>query len=306
MASRLKNLRVHEISLVDHPANKEPILLLRSASAGGPGRDPLAPAKDVVQNEDTMTDITLQVSEELAAVFSKLANTAPGEDEAVKSLPKSAQSAARMLFRARAMLGAEALATLLKKDVEAFAKVQVDEADQLRKEAEERAAEALKRRRVVKCGSVEIDVTDMPDAQRAGIEAMAKEQNALAKKLADETRERRRRDALAKCAKEYPTLKADDVSELLLKAEEDGKEFLQKLEDVLKAAEALAKSGAATSEIGSAAADAGGDEWAQIEAAGEALAKASGGKMTKEQGIAAFLKTPEGLKKHRAYRDAQQ
>ncbi len=300
MASRLKNLRVHEISLVDVPANREPILLLHAAS-----KDPLARAKDIVQTEVIMADTTLQVPEELAAVFAKLATAVQGEDEAVKALAKSAQPAARLLFRARALLATDALALLLKKDVETFARDAIAESEQRRQEAEERAAELARKRRVVKCGSVEIDVTDMPDAQRAGIEMMAKEQDKLAKKLADETRERRRRDAVAKAAKEFPSLKSDDVADLLVEAEDISKERLQKLEDVLKQAEALAKSGAATSEIGSAAADMGGDEWSRIEAAAENLRKTDAS-LTIEQAVDKILKTPEGRKLHKAYREAQQ
>lgn len=252
-----------------------------------------------------MHEITLKVAEELAAAFEKLAAPAQGEDEAVKSVAKDAQPAARLLFRARALLGSDAIARLLKKDVEAFAKDQIADAEQRRQEAEERAAELARKRRVVKCGSVEIDVTDMPDAQRAGIEAMAKEQDKLAKKLADETRERRRRDAVAKAAKEFPSLNAEDIADLLVEAEDLSKDRLQKLEDVLKQAEALAKTGAATSEIGSAAADAGGDEWSRIEAAGESLRKTEPS-LSIEQAIDKVLKTPEGRKLHKAYREAQQ
>lgn len=301
--ARLRNLRVHEVSLVDRPANREPILLLRSAVVMP--TTALAPADIVVQTGVTMTDITLSVPEELATLIAKLASGVPGEDDAVKAVAKSAQPAARLMLRARALLAADAVPAVLKKDVEMFAKEQIAEADQRRQEAEERAADLAKKRRVVKCGSVEIDVTDMPDAQRAGIEAMAKEQDKLAKKLAEETRERRRRDAVAKSAKEFPSLNADDVADLLIEAEETSKDRIQKLEDVLKQAEALAKSGAATSEIGTAAADAGGDEWSRIEAAAENLRKTDPS-LTIEQAVDKILKTPEGRKLHKAYREAQQ
>lgn len=143
-------------------------------------------------------------------------------------------------------------------------------------------------------------------ATRTQLEETMKANVKLAADLAVEVMERKRRDAVAKAAKEFPSLKLEDTADLLLKAEAVGSEFLGKLETTLKQAEAMAKAGGALREIGSPGELAGAGAFEQIQKAADAWGQRTGLKGTPEQRQAAFLSTPEGLVLHRAYRAAQQ
>lgn len=177
---------------------------------------------------------------------------------------------------------------------------------------------AEKARKVIKTDSGELDVTELDGATVAFLEQLAKSkadtdaqlsdvrkaQVAAEEKLAAEVAERHRRDAVQKARDKFPHLKEDDVVEVLLETDVKKRE---RLENVLAQAEALAKSGRAMTEIGTAADVSGSDAeraYAAIEAGGAAIAKAEN--CTKEQGIARFLRTREGLDLNRKYLEARQ
>jgi len=321
MATRLKELKVVEVSLVDRPANKRPLLLLRSA-------------------DEMAANPTITVPEDMVSAFQSAAVAADGEDAAVAGLAKESQGAARIARRALAAVkaaGGDPLA-IIKDDVDALVAKAIDN---LEKAAADAPGQGDDMDKCPNCGATlgegeaekgtckacgkALKVASVEPADKAELATLAKEageaKSALAEiqkahadlvkaheeavaKLAAEVAERKTRDAVAKAAGEFPTMKAADVAFLIVKAESMGKEYVEKLEAVLKQADALAQQGLALKEIGTHG-EAGGDAWDKIEAGALAMVAKSGEKLTKAQAIGRFLDTPEGRALHRDYQAAQ-
>jgi hypothetical protein len=281
--TELSDLRVVEISLVKRPANRRPLLLLKS--------------------EETMPEpIKLEVPEGMLPVIKSALEAGKGEDETLAELLKAGlsddeQNKARMALRL--------LDGLKGKIPEATMKALAKAAGHTQVETKETPVTKTK---LIKSE----DGREFTVAEEAApvVEALLKSEGDLRKSLGDATKkldaeigERKQRDALAKAAKDFPHLDPTKTAGLLLKAETVSPEFVADLDLTLKQAEALAASGA-LKEIGSGAGGgSGGDTWSKIDAGGRDLVQKSGGKMSAQQGVTAFLGTPEGAALHRAYND---
>lgn len=272
MATRLKDLRVVEISLVDRPANKKPLLLLRSADVPKTLQIPdelVAPLEKAVADGRLAT--LLKESE--MAKCPKCGGELTPEDASAETCPKCGS------FKKEPEMTDEEKAA----EKAAIAKADKDAKDK------DAAFEVLQK-----------EATET----KGQLEALRKAHEELAQKAAAAEATIKRRDAVAKAAHDFPSLKTDDVAELLLKGETLGAEYLGKLETTLRQAEALAKAGVGT-EIGSGGDAAGADAWQKIEAGAAALVAKSGEKLTTAQAVDRFLTTPEGRALHREYKDAQ-
>ncbi len=277
MAKRLRELKVVEISLVDRPANKRPLLLLRSA-------DEMAERPTLTIPEELLPELRKAVeSGRLAAMLKG--------DHPMKKCPEC---------------GAEMSPEDTEKGAcpkcKASLKAQAEKAD--KENAMDKAAfEALTKAHETAKAQLE-ELAKAHAETKAALAEVTKKAAEAEVKLAAETAERQRRDAVAKVAKHYPSLDQAKVVSQILKAEGRGKEDVEELDAILKQAEALAKAG--TTEIGTSADGAGGDAWAKIEAAAVAMVAKGSEKLTQAQAIAKFLETPEGRDLHRQYRAAQQ
>jgi antitoxin component of RelBE/YafQ-DinJ toxin-antitoxin module len=318
-AIKLKDVRVAKIALVERPANQRPLLLLKS-------EDSMA---------DKKNDLTLSVAESLIPLLKTVAAEPVAAEtaavEAVKGdLTADEQAALTMAARVVKTLAGkmdagrfallmasagytppvpEAKDMLTKSAHDAAVKVAVDAA--VKTAVEEALAKAkLPTPRIIKTAAgTEIDISKIPEDQRAPFEAMAKELDAKDAEIKKAAAEKRTSDLLVKSKAAYPSLDHAKIADALGKLSGDGGVTLEKsaasgvvktLEEVLAQAEALAKAGFA--EIGARGGDAGGSVWAQIEAGGAALLAKGGGKLTKEQAVSEFLKTAEGKALEKAYR----
>jgi hypothetical protein len=301
--TKLTGVRIIKLALVARPANRRPILLLKSEDAM-PG--------------DAKADLTLKVDESMVAVLKSAVEPAKDEDAILADVLKADMSdedknKVRMALRALSTVkglpeaALKALATAAGSDYAAGVSKAEHEAA-MRKAVDEAVAKALAdaklqpaaERKIIKTADgVEIDLATIPEAQRPAFEALAKSAEAVQKKLEQELNERKRRDLIEKSRKDYPNLAADKVASILLKSEGD---LAKEVEEVLKQAEAMAAKGRAFDEIGSDASGAGGDAWAKIEAGAKQLVQKSAGKLTQAAAVSEFLRTEEGQALHRQYR----
>lgn len=332
MAVRLKDLRVVEVSLVNRPANKTPLLLLRAA-----GQDPLKiqipqelvePLKKAVADGRLAALLAGGLDAEPAAKAAKAAkaeeNTAMtkcpkcGADCAPADLEKGVCPKCGAELKEAAKEAAKKEAAKKSADEKLAADLAVEKtareaAEKVAKDATDKLAAIEKaaaddKAKVEKTAAGKLEAVEKAASElKAQVESLTKEATDAKAKLASEVVERKRRDAVAKAAREFPHLDGTKVVSQLIKAEGRGKEDVEELDAILKQAEALAKSGGLGTERGSSGEGSGSeDAWARIEKAALARVEKSDRRLTKEQAISEYLNTPEGKRAHGEYQAAQQ
>lgn len=324
MPTRLKDVRVLEVSLVDRPANKRPLLLWKSEDG--------MPKK---------ADATLTVPEGMAVVLEKAAAPDADVDAKVEAyvakyadgLSDECKNAVRLALRAlvafqkelpgdvvRQLASAAVWAdpTLVTGDgVEKSEGTQTADGDppaegdvmtdaEKQKAAEAAKAETEQLRKAADESKTAHEALAKEHADtKAKLEAVTKANADLADRIAKAEAEAKRRDAVVKAAKEFPHLDQEKVVSLLLKFDGD-KDALEALEVTWKQAEALAKAGGLGTEIGSSAGGVGGDAYAKLEQLADAHVAKSSAALTREQAMREVMKTAEGKRLYAEYRAGQQ
>jgi len=299
-ATELSELRIAKIALVKRPANQRPLLLLKS---------------EETMPDPKKTDLTLAVAESMIPILKGIVEPVANEDALVAGVVKLAKAmdeeqTNKVRMALRLLAGLPGLPEDAMKALAAAAGIEMaaPDAAAMTKEKHEAAvaeavtkavAEALAKAkapaaRIIKTADgVEIDLSKIPEDQRAPFEAIVKHADAQTAKLTKEVSERTRRDLVEKSKTDYPHLDATKIATVLQKSA-DREDASKELTEVLKQAEALAAHGG-TGELGSGAAGTGGDAWGKIEAGGRSIvAKSADMKLTPEQGVDRFMQTPEG------------
>lgn len=148
-----------------------------------------------------------------------------------------------------------------------------------------------------------LDLAAVPEEMRSFAEVLYKGHQDAVKKadklqgeLDAERNKRETQEFVAKAASlDKLSVKAEELGPILLKVSKalSAEEFA-KVEASLKSFNEQVKKGDLFKELGSKAEDAGGSSWEKIEAGAAALVQKSSEKLTKAQGIEAFLTTDAG------------
>lgn len=264
--------------------------------------------------------IELEVAEGMVAVLKSA--VAPVQDEdaklarvtaIAKELDEQGQNKVRMALRL--LSGIEGMPEGAMKALASAAGIEYGEPGMSKSEHEaavKKAVDAALEKakqpgaRIIKTADgTEIDLSKIPEDQRAPFEALVKHADTQSAEVNTLKAENARRDALAKAATDYPHLDAGKVATLVQKTAALGGDVVKTLGEVLKQAEELIKAGG-TGELGAGGEKgAGGEAYAKIEALADQLVKKSEGKMSRQKAIDEVLKTEDGKRLYEEYRAEQ-
>ncbi len=287
VGTELRGVRVFKISLVRRPANRKPLLLLKS--------------------EDSMSDkkeITLEIPEPMIPVVKYALEPLKDEDKILEGLLKAehlsdeegnvVRQAMRLLSRLRGKLPEGAMKMLAGAIGEEYPTPKA--AAPVKKAEEPKPAEKV----IVKSADgTEFEV--MKDNE-AAFKVLLQKSDEQAAELRKERIERKRRDFMQKAQSEYKNLgEPEKLVKMLLKASDAGEEDLKELEEVLKSANTKAE--AAFTELGkSGEGTAAGDAYAKIKAGADAIVAKSTDGISYEEAESRYLGTAEGKAAYTEYK----
>ena len=282
----LKDVRTHEVSLVESGANLKRRFPIMKAARG---------------NTMKMEDILVEVlkAEGRSEAIAKLE-----EDMEKMELPedaKAAISAAMKLLESFSdmMPVSDALQALRTANGE---KVEVEIEASEEEEAEKAEHEDEEMKKEDEEEELKKSLGELPDAARAAVEALWKSNRELVEKsqkleseLGQELAKRERGEFIAKSEKSLcniPGHSLEEVCDLVLEAKARDADFGARIEKALTAASNGMKGGATLVEAGSnAPVEASGDAWQQIQQLAREEIQKAGGKMDMPVAIAKAIQT---------------
>jgi len=282
----LKDVRTHEVSLVESGANLKRRFPIMKAARG---------------NTMKMEDILVEVlkAEGRSEAIAKLE-----EDMEKMELPedaKAAISAAMKLLESFSdmMPVSDALQALRTANGE---KVEVEIEASEEEEAEKAEHEDEEMKKEDEEEELKKSLGELPDAARAAVEALWKSNRELVEKsqkleseLGQELAKRERGEFIAKSEKSLcniPGHSLEEVCDLVLEAKARDEDFGARIEKALTAASNGMKGGATLVEAGSnAPVEASGDAWQQIQQLAREEIQKAGGKMDMPVAIAKAIQT---------------